>query len=243
MNSIKTVFFDLDETLVENRMSISDVFAHMYIDFLEELGNDKQTQFFNALREQAGQLWANMFNEVETPERQLIGCFARSIDATGNVPKDRQLNLAQEMFEHFIYMSSNNVKFNYKALEVLRELRERGIRIGIITNGIEQVQSGKTDILGLENYVDNITISAQARAHKPLKAVFDLALNRLDAQPQTSLMVGDHPLNDVAGGIRAGMSGVYFNPKGHELEVAFADIIERPCHTIKTLPDVLNLVS
>jgi FMN phosphatase YigB (HAD superfamily) len=55
-------------------------------------------------------------------------------------------------------------------------------------------------------------------------------------------MIGDHPTNDVAGGMRAGMAGVYYNPKFHSLETAFAELTERPNYTINSLSELNDLL-
>ncbi len=243
MHHIKAIFFDLDETLIENRLTVTDIFAHMYSDFTEELGMDTHREFFKALGARAKELWVNMFNCDASPEQQLVACFEKCIEATGNVHSARQFSLAQEMLEHFLYMSANNVQFQDNAEDVITELSQRGFRVGLITNGIEQVQMSKIKRLGLQQHLDTITISAQARAHKPEAPVFELALERTNVAAEHSFMVGDHPTNDVAGGIRAGLAGVYYNPKQHDIETAFSELAERPNHTIKSLPDILCLLS
>ncbi len=242
MQTVKAIFFDLDETLIENQLSVTDVFGRVYSDFAHELGPNQRKTFFGELRESAQNVWATMFERDMGPESQLVECFERSIAATNNVKPEQHLSLAQDMFEHFLYLSSNNVRFQDNALGVLNELEDRGFITGVITNGIEQVQLGKIRQLGIDTLVHHINISAQARAHKPLHPVFDQATNKAGVAASDAWMIGDHPTNDVAGSIRAGFTGIYYNPKQHNIERAFADLDERPNHVITSLADIFTLL-
>lgn len=215
----------------------------MYTDFTAELGDGNQKPFFTELSHRASTLWGSMFDSDDSPERQLVECFRHSIIATNAVAEYRQLSLAQDMIDHFVALSAGNVQFQDSAEAVLAELNKMGFIVGLITNGIEQVQMGKIKKLDIADKVDHVTISAQAKAHKPAKAVFDLALERASVTADQSWMIGDHPTNDVAGGIRAGLTGVYYNPHQHEPSKAFADLDETPDHTIERLADILGLVN
>ncbi|RBP53068.1 HAD family hydrolase [Arenicella xantha] len=243
VNSVKpkAIFFDLDETLIENKIPVPKLFARMYFDFETSLGIENQAAFFESLRANAANLWATMFERDEAPESQFVACFATSIAAINAVPATEQHTLAQAMFDRFLELSANNVVFHHDALQTLQDLQSQGYITGIITNGMERVQLGKINKLDLYHKVDHVIVSAQARAHKPHKPVFDLALTRANVAPHQAWQIGDHALNDVAGAIRAGMSGVFYDPSQQRRERAFDDIPERPTHIISSLNEVLSL--
>jgi putative hydrolase of the HAD superfamily len=239
----KAVFFDLDETLVENRIPIQELFGRMYVDFQDRLGAENRETFFATLRTHAGELWGSMFNSQETPEQLFTNCFVQSINSTGALDNSQGEQLAREMFDHYAYLSSNNVVFHDGALETLAKLSEAGFITGLITNGIEKIQLGKIHQLELQHKVDHVTVSAQARAHKPHAPVFELALTRAGVKANEAWQIGDHATNDVAGAIRAGMSGVFYNPNQHELAEVFSDLHESPSHVIQHLSEVLDLAN
>lgn len=236
------IFFDLDETLVENRIPIRDLFARMYFDFEQHLGVDNQELFFDVLRQRAANLWSTMFETDVSPEHQFVNCFRHCIAATGLKDKQRSNALAQQMFDHFQQLSAHNVALHDGVEEVLLELSARGIITGIITNGIEQIQLGKIHHLNLHEKVDHVTVSAQARAHKPLPQVFSLALKRANVTANQAWQIGDHVCNDVAGAIRSGMSGVFYNPEAKDVNDAFADLEETPTHVIEHHNQILELL-
>lgn len=239
---LKAVFFDLDETLIENKISVRDLFARMYSDFQEQLGQENQAAFFTELRTRAPLLWSSMFNTELAPEQQFIECFAQCVESTNAANGANASKLGKAMFEHYLELSANNVVFHDGAQETLLELRTRGIITGLITNGMEQVQLGKVRNLQIQDQVDHVTVSAQARAHKPQAPVFELALKRAGVNAIEAIQVGDHATNDVAGAIRAGLGGVFYNPNKLKLEESFAELNERPTHHIQHLNEVLNLV-
>ena len=237
----KAIFFDLDETLVENKIPVQQLFARMYFDFEDQLGADNKDVFFKNMRSQISTLWGTMFDISDSPEKQLVSIFAKSIQSIDALSIDASHKLAQDMFEHYGHLSSHNVVLHDGALETLAQLSELGFTTGLITNGIEAIQLGKVYQLGLHHKVDHVTVSAQARAHKPYAPVFELALTRAEVAAQHAWQIGDHATNDVAGAIRAGMGGVFYNPRELLVEDVFAEIDEAPTHVIRHLLEIVDL--
>jgi len=238
----RAIFFDLDETLVENRIPVVTLFGEMYKPFKQELGSDNQDVFFSALRQHAKQLWDTMFEYDISPEQQFVNCFEKSIISTQAHGNSDALRLAQAMFDHYKKLSSNNVVLHDDALSTLSELRQQGFITGIITNGMEEIQLGKIHRLELHHKVDHVIVSAQARAHKPKQEVFELALGKAEVEANQAWHIGDHATNDVAGAIRVGMKGIFYNPKQLEIETSFAELDERPTHVVSSLAQVIDLI-
>ena len=68
---------------------------------------------------------------------------------------------------------------------------KKHFEVGIITNGSSQRQRAKIINTNLNNYFDTIIISEEVGLSKPDKRIFELALNKLDVQPEDVLFVGD----------------------------------------------------
>ncbi|MEK5508523.1 HAD family hydrolase [Paenibacillus sp. FSL P4-0113] len=96
------------------------------------------------------------------------------------------------------------------AKEVLSELRSRGLKLGIITNGSLRTQQAKIDRVMLRDYVDSIIVSGGVNIQKPNPRIFELALNELDiVDPGHACYVGDHPTNDIRGAQSAGLHTIW----------------------------------
>jgi len=165
---------------------------------------------------------------------------AIAINNTKAISPTKAPGLAKAMVAHFFELGSKNVELHDGAIETLNGLREKGVTIGIVTNGIETLQMGKIKQLGLDKYIDNLTISGEARAHKPDKEIFDIALSRAKGQVENAWFVGDHVTNDIVGSVNAGMNSIYYNPTNLRVEESFAKVIERPNYTINHLTELLE---
>ena len=85
----------------------------------------------------------------------------------------------------------------------LRTLRERGVRIGIVSDTGFDLRPAM-DRLGITPYLDTVVMSYQHGMCKPALPVFLAASEQLDVDPARTLFVGDNPLTD-SGAIAAGM--------------------------------------
>ena len=143
----------------------------------------------------------------------------------------------QVLLQDFSDRAWEDVALMPHAREVLKELRRRGLKLGIVTNGWTVKQLECLDGLGLRGLLDDVVVSEAMGLRKPDPAIFQLALSRLKVGADEALYVGDSPLNDVAGPQSAGMKAALF-PGGHLLP---AEI--RPDWTLHDLRGVLGVVS
>lgn len=90
----------------------------------------------------------------------------------------------------------------WETLDALEDLR-----LGVLTNGIDGWQREKLAHHGLAERFDAIVVSEEAGAHKPDRAVFELATDRIDAEERW--MVGDDREADVDGARAAGWNAVH----------------------------------
>jgi phosphoserine phosphatase len=93
-------------------------------------------------------------------------------------------------------------------------LRARGVRLAVVTNGMESHQRRKLDASGLTGMFDAIVTSQAVGASKPDPEIFRAALALLDCTPGDAVMVGDNPLRDVAGAQQTGLRGVWLDRDG-----------------------------
>ncbi len=98
--------------------------------------------------------------------------------------------------------------------ETLAELKRKGLRLGLATNGFTRVQRGRIEAAGLARHFDGIFISEEMGTKKPDAAFFAACLEALDASPQSTLMAGDSPAADVAGAKGAGIACAWINRHG-----------------------------
>lgn len=99
------------------------------------------------------------------------------------------------------------------AVPTLRELRARGVRLGVVSNWdtrLRRIAAGH----GLDRLVDFLVISAEAGARKPDPRIFRAALARARVAPAEALHVGDLIDEDVQGAESAGLRAVLLDREG-----------------------------
>lgn len=88
-------------------------------------------------------------------------------------------------------------------LDVLREIKARGIRVAVASNLALPYAGPLIELLG--DLVDLYHFSFDAGAAKPDRAFYDGLHTRLGCPPSEMVMVGDTWRNDFVGGVDAGM--------------------------------------
>lgn len=117
------------------------------------------------------------------------------------------------------------------AVPALRRARSAGLVVAVFTNGNEDHQRLKVDMLGLSNEIDALIASSSLPASKPDPRAFHGALSRLGAQASEALMVGNSPAKDVQGALDVAMQAVLIDRTGRHIglgvrTVATLDAVE-----------------
>lgn len=104
------------------------------------------------------------------------------------------------------------------SVEGLRHLRDRGLRLGIVSNADgtieEQLRRGQICQVGEGLGVPVLAIvdSHLVGVEKPAAAIFRHALEPIDVRPERAIYVGDTVRYDVHGARAAGLLPVHFDP-------------------------------
>lgn len=120
--------------------------------------------------------------------------------------------LVQRLSDAYVHISPRQTALFPKAIETLKELANMGFRLHIITNGFQEVQFVKLENCGLRAFFDVVVCSEFVGKNKPDLAIFKYAMNQANAKAEKSVMIGDDYHVDIAGALRAGMRGIWFDP-------------------------------
>lgn len=120
----------------------------------------------------------------------------------------------------------------------LLTLKQRGYKLGVISNGIPTKQWEKLIRLGLQHFFDIVEISTET-VKKPNPKIFRRAINRLKCKPEETLMVGDSLMEDIYGANRVGMTTVQVV---NENSGAPKNKLEEPDYAVFGLGDILKIV-
>ena len=192
---IRAVLFDLDGTLLDRAGSLMAFLAGQHARFAHRLGaTDLETwrSRFLAL-DQNGHVHKSVVYSA------LLSEFGGDAMAGGDLLDD-YLRRCCEHARGFPGMA-----------QTLSSLRERGLKLGIVSNGETDFQMKNIKALGLEALVDAILISEAEGLRKPDAALFHRAAERLAVRADQCQFVGDNPEADILGAHAAGMRTAWFN--------------------------------
>ena len=215
--TVRALLFDLWGTLlhVDNSAGIADRRrdANMacVVEALRDMGHpqpdaavsaafDADVSKMNALYEQG--------RDLSTPER-----LKQLLDLVKPGLARRFTSEAMEQFEEtVVWAVRRNPPFAAPgALAALREGRERGLRIGLVSNtGMTPgyVLREILDELELLQHLEVMTFSGEARLVKPTAAVYRCTLEALGVHARETVFIGDSSEADIAAPQQLGMTAV-----------------------------------
>ena len=120
---------------------------------------------------------------------------------------------------------------------MLDELGRRGLKRGLIVNGAPAVQRHLIQNLRIEAHFEHVVLAEIEGYSKPDPRLFRRALELADVAPEQMLYVGDSPITDVYGAVRAGIRTAWFNTGRRRLPQGFP----APDFTIDALGEVLDI--
>ena len=225
---IRNVLFDLDDTLFDfhkaEKIALTKTLVHFGIDPTEET-----LALYSAIN---AAHWKRLELGEISREEVKVGRY-RELFKTIGVECDPVKATA-----YYESMLAIGHYFMPGAPELLEELYGK-YRLYIVSNGTAKVQEGRIGSSGIAKYMDGIFISQILGANKPDKQFFDICFAEIpDFSLSETVIIGDSLSSDIKGGINAGITTVWFNPKGIEND---NDI--KPDCTIKELSEVPGLLS
>jgi putative hydrolase of the HAD superfamily len=121
-----------------------------------------------------------------------------------------------------------------ETLDVLQQLRDMNVKMGIISNFDSRIYS-VLDSLEIRGFFEAVILSSETGYSKPDPQIFQAAIGALDVPAGRILLVGDSINDDVRAGIRAGLAAVWLDRKAR-------DSSGGPFQTVSSLAEIPALV-
>ena len=100
------------------------------------------------------------------------------------------------------------------AEEAVKRLSQK-YRLFLVSNGTASVQDGRLTSAGLYPLFEIVFISQEIGYNKPAREYFDRCFTQIPGfDPKKAMIVGDSLTSDILGGINAGITTCWVNPKG-----------------------------
>lgn len=223
LNNIKTIFFDLGDTLGEITRSVLEI----WLDAAAENGVVLKPDALLESMKAADQTYNPKVYEYKGRMPEFWGQYDAYVLSRLGID-DRNGNLCRAIGRAFAEVMSRVFPETHS---VLAELKRRGFSLGIISNNTDEIFD-RMKSLDLVKYFDTITYSQEAGAEKPDPAPFRLALQRANRAPWECLHVGDSYEMDVVGARGVGIEPILIDRR---MKYSGAD-----CVTVRDLNGILN---
>lgn len=213
---LKAISFDLWETLITNTPELSREHRRLRIDvmgrILREHGAATTDERIDHAYRQSWHRCHDLYWSVDRdiPCRVQIEHFLEELELpVDGMPvqslEDAYAGVAVDVLPELVDGAS----------ETVESLKQRGYRIGLISN------TGRTpgsalrailDRLGLASHFDAMVFSNEHGACKPQPSIFEALRDGLDVAFEEMMFVGDNLYVDVHGAQRCGITAVHFIP-------------------------------
>ena len=228
MPRIKTITFDLDDTLWEVKPTLIRAEEKTFAWLKQNAPNITQAYDMKALMQ-----W-RMKVHSERPELAHQISESRRIaitEALINVgyPAKEAEEMAEQAFQLFLTARHDVTVFD-EVEPLLKALKQKYI-LGVLTNGNANVRK-----LPISHYFDFAYSAEELNASKPAPDMFQAALQASNAQPQELIHIGDHIEHDVQGALDIGSHAIWLNWDGQPLPS------EHKAHEANRLDDILPII-
>ena len=198
----KVILFDADDTLFDFKKTEK----HALENLMYSLDTDYDKDYcINIYREINTKIWKEFEEGKITSDKLKVERFQRLID-TLNLSDDA--NRLSNLYVKFLSEGS----FLYEDTKNILDYLSTNYKLGIITNGLAEVQHKRIRQSEVSHYFDEVIISGEVKIAKPDPKIFEYALNSLNHDDKSSvLMIGDSLTSDIKGGINASIDTCWCN--------------------------------
>ncbi|MTI80466.1 MAG: HAD-IA family hydrolase [Firmicutes bacterium] len=176
---VKAVIFDLDDTLISERQFIKSGYRHLSKILSKRFG-EEEDNFYQLLLELFNSIPKNVFN--------------RLFDKLGiNYTQENIFELVEEYRNHLPTLDL------FEDVEpCLNELKNRSIKVGIITDGYASSQRQKLKAIKAIDFVNEIIVTDELGRDywKPHPRAFEMMKEKMNVDFHEMIYVGDNPEKD-----------------------------------------------
>lgn len=165
------------------------------------------------------------------PRTALPGLMASALRESGMRNRSSAPGICLTLAERWVQGFLSAVRPFEGVKELLSGLCARGVQIGVISNGARDFQKLKLETLGLISYFkdQSLIFSEEIGSGKPDPEIFRAALGSCGLRAEEVLFVGDSPVTDVPGAVKAGFQVIWLNRYGLPAPVGHREVPQARC--------------
>jgi putative hydrolase of the HAD superfamily len=205
MVKIKAVFFDLDNTLysyeVCNQFAKDQIFK-----FLSKKVALSQTQIKKLFDQARHETHQRLKNTAASHHRLFY--FQTLLE---KINGRTSVNETLMLYDLFWKCYFQKMRLHPGWLKILKKLKQKNIKILILTDLTAQIQLQKLKKLKIDRLIDFVVTSEEAGVEKPHAQIFKYALQKISGRAEQVVMIGDDQEKDIRGAQKAGLKSIFVN--------------------------------
>ncbi|UCF59328.1 MAG: HAD-IA family hydrolase [Candidatus Bathyarchaeota archaeon] len=206
---VKAVLFDLGRTLIK-----TTYFPEIYKRILQVYGvRVSSEEVLKAHRDNEKELDV-VKGQLRFGKDFWIKWNLRVLESIG-IQQNRRL-LAKKIDE--LWWEYADAEVYPDVMETLAQLKAKGVKVGVVTNGLKRDFEQILAKLELTNCFDVVIGIDTCNKGKPDKEIFLCALDKLHVRPQETVFVGDSLKYDYEGAKKAGLKPLLIDREGSSSE-------------------------
>lgn len=241
--AVNAVLFDFGHTLMDFGRTEDalrgayGVIRERLVNWVEDQAPPEVDELVERVAAEIDRMVDHSYSQQAVEELDIFELFSHAFRGLGyTLPSD----LLREVIELDHDALRQTVRIEPETLSTLDLLRERGLKIGLVSNVYLLPELLHRDLadFGIAERVDAIALSSEVGIRKPRPQIFEYALDQLEVKPVDAIFVGDRLVDDIAGAHALGMRAVLTHQ--YRQEQPDDDIV--PDATIRLaqeLPDII----
>lgn len=204
---VRAALFDLDDTILDRSGSLHDFVAWQANGMLRASVHDPShfVERFIAL-DKKGMVWKDKVYESLIDEFNITDWSV------------------EELLQTYLLTFCAFCKPRNGAAIAINEFKNRGYKIGLVSNGKSPFQERNFRALGFSQQFDCVIVSEAVDMRKPDKSIFEHACCTVNADINASVFIGDNPIADIKGAKKAGMNTIYIPVSPAKDVCEYADV-------------------
>lgn len=229
MGKYKTIFWDLDQTLLNFDRSMDHAIRVVFRQFGLSISDEIVARYDVINRSYWNRLELGEISKEEVALGRFRTLFGE-LDIHHITPEEFNAVYQVELGNVFFYMDGSK--------ELVTRLHAEGYRQYVVTNGNNSTQTNKMKLSGLDQIVDGVFVSDLMGYPKPRKEFFDACFAALPGVKRSEcILIGDSLTSDMRGANNAGITACWFNPDGRQ-----KDIDVKTDYEIRRLDELLHIL-
>jgi putative hydrolase of the HAD superfamily len=236
----RAILFDLDDTLISAYRQPELAWAAIAAEFAADLHPLPAPLVADAISRSSERFWSDPDRHREGRHRlhaarmRIVMEGLDELVGAGHPPAAE--DLPHRLAERYRSYRDEQMALFDGAHEVVDELRRRGVRLALVTNGTATQQRAKIVRFALEHRFDHIQIEGEHGFGKPEERAYRHAMAALDVAPADTWMVGDNLEWEIAAPQRLGIYAIWHDSLGQGLP---PDSPVRPDRIIRSLYELV----